>query len=284
MKLARGLPGRKESPVLKELNDIRQFIEDDLTEQGRVSQWDMTTQTEEDFKKIAAAVLPEGKFTDEDIKLAFDELRMLDVIGGSQNPTFNLNPVNVKGINAGKSLLQFIPVDDITRMRDDNRSREMTARAFVDGSSMLPVRDTPKQLAEIQRAFESIVATTRGKAPSTEGMGLAQLSNSGIRANLQADTPEFITGFTQNAADLARGFDRYSRDSIVNQVTEFGHYIPIAKGGLDASSNGRMQAMSANKAAREFDGTLGLTRLYGPSYINNQKQLRMAGDVFAMAA
>ena len=284
MKLARGLPGRKESPVLKELNDIRQMIEDDLREQGRVSQWDMTTQTKKNFEKIAAAVLPEGKFTDEEIQLAFDELRMLDVIGGSQNPTFNLNPVNVKGINTGKSLLQFIPVDDITRMRDDNRSREMTARAFVDGSSLLPVRDTPKQLAEIQRALESIVATTRGKAPATAGMGLAQLANSGIRANLKAGDPEFIPAYTQNAADLARGFDRYSRDSIVNQVTEFGHDIPIAKGGLDASSNGRMQAMSANKAAREFSGTTGLTRLYGPSYINNQKQLRMAGDALAMAA
>jgi hypothetical protein len=284
MALARGLPGRKESPVLKELNDIRQLIEKDVKEQGRVSQWDMTTQTEKNFKKIAAAVLPEGKYTDEDIQLAFDELRILDVIGGSANPTFNLNTPNRKGINAGKSLLQFIPTDDITRMRDDNRSREMTARAFVDGSSMLPVRDSPKQLAEIQRALESIVASTRGDSPSTEGMGLAQLANSGIRANLKADTPEFITAFTQNAADLGRGFDRYSRDSIVNQVTEFGHDIPVAEGGLDASSNGRMQAMPANKAAREFKGTLGLMRLYGPSYTNNQKQLRMAGDAFAMAA
>lgn len=284
MKLARGLPGRKESPVLKELNDIRQLIEEDLNDQGRVSQWDMTTQTDKNFEKIAAAVLPEGKYTDEEIQLAYDELRILDLIGGSQNPTFNLNTLNVRGINAGKSLLQFIPVDDITRMRDDNRSREMTARAFVDGSSMLPVRDTPKQLAEIQRALESIVATTRGKLPSTEGMGLAQLANSGIRANLKGDTPEFITAYTQNGADLARGFDRYSRDSIVNQVTEFGHDIPIAKGGLDASSNGRMQAMSANRAAKEFSGTVGLTRLYGPSYIKNQKQLRMAGDALGIGA
>lgn len=283
--LARGIPGKQESPVLKELNDIRQILNEEARLDGRVSQWDMNTQTKTNFNQIANAVLPEGKYTQEQIDEAFNELTLLDLIGGSANPAFKLVPTVAKqGVNADKSLLQYIEPEDTVRMINDNRSRESVAAAMFGNWSMLPVRDALVRQDQMQAALEALVASTRGKNDLEGTMGLVQLGNSGIRANLRGGTPELTTAYTQNALDLARGYDRMSRDAIMNQKTEFGHYVPVEGGGLDASSNGRMQAMSANRATRDKVGTQGALRAYGPSYKDNVKELRKAGDVFAMAA
>ena len=288
--LARGIPGKQESPVLKELNDIRQILDAEARANGRVSQWDMNTQTKTNFNQIANAVLPEGKYTQEQIDEAFNELTLLDLIGGSENPAFKLVPTAAEqGQNASRFLLQYIEPEDTIRRINDNRSRESVAAAMFGNWSMLPVRDSKVRQNQMQSALEALIATTKGKdddkGPIGLGpMGLAQLGNSGIRANLKAETPELRVAYTQNALDLARGWDRFSRDAIMNQITEFGHYVPVDKGGKDASSNGRMQAMSANKATRSSLSAEAATRAFGPNYFKNIKEIRKAGEIFAMAA
>ena len=63
---------------------------------------------------------------------------------------------------------------------------------------------------------------------------------------------------------------------IFNQPIEFGHYVPANKGGADLSSNGRMQAMSANRAMGDRLGVAGACQQSGDyqNMRNDVKRLR----------
>ena len=287
MKLDRGLRGKQEEPVLKELNDIRQILQNEADSIGGINHWDLTVHPEETFTAIAKSVLPEGKFTDEQIRDAYLELHLISELGGNANATYELAPTQVgeRSENFGKSLLKFIHPGKVATAKADNRSRESTANAMFGNWGMLPVRDTPTQIADTQAALERFISKRRPQGqPSEDGMGLSELGNSGIRANLKIETPELKAAYGQNFNDIGRGYDRFSRNSIFNLITEFGHYVPVEKGGLDASSNGRMQAMGVNKATREKLGTQGALRAYGPTYFNNLDVIRKAGQKPAIRA
>lgn len=277
MELHRGIQGKEEEPVTRYLNDIRQLLED---ENPNSNLWDMAVLDEKQFTAVAKSVIPEGLFTDQQIKDSYLEMHLISELGGSHALSHEMIPAQAKqGQNAGKHLLKFIPPSEEERMIADNRSRQAVGAAMFGNWALLPANDSKKQIKDTGEALELFLASTRKKGE--EGQGLAQLGNSGIRANLKADTPELRTAYIQNFNDLGRGFDRFSRDAIFNQVTEFGHYVPVERGGLDASGNGRMQAMPPNKATREKVGVQGMLRAYGPSYHNNVKALRKAGQIFA---
>jgi hypothetical protein len=279
--LARGIEGMPESPVLKELNDIRQLLETDAKSRGEVSQWDMTTQTKEDFWKIAQAVLPEGKYNNKDIADAYNQLTLISEFGGSHAPHRRLIPSPAtRGNNVGKYLVQDIQADPLTRAIDDNRSRESVAAAMYGNWSMLPVRDSWETKRDTAVALKNIVAST---APNKSGgHGIYQLGNSGFRHAKEAGSKELREASIQNTNDTGRGFDRLSRDLTVNQSREFGHDEPIEGGGADISDNGRMQAMSANKATRDKVGAQGALRAFGPNYKKNKQYIneRLAGQIF----
>ena len=71
-----------------------------------------------------------------------------------------------------------------------------------------------------------------------------------------------------------------SRDAIFNQPIEFGHYVPANKGGADVI-NGRMQAMSANRAMGDRLGIAGALSALSGDYQNMRNDVkRFAGDIF----
>lgn len=262
----------QEVPALAHLNDFRQSIYENS---GR--RIDLSVLDESEFNAVAKEIASE--FSPQEIRDAYLQLHLISELGGSHAPSYQMQSTLAgQGKNAGKYLLDFVPADPVTKAIDDNRSRESVAAAMYGNWAMLPPRDTEKQKQDTQAALERYVASTRSAGQT--GMGLVQLGNSGIRANLRGDTPELTTAYVQNFNDIGRGWDRFSRDLIVNQQKEFGHYVPVEAGGLDASSNGRMQAMSANKATRDKVGVQGALRAFGPSYFQNKNEIRKAGDVF----
>ena len=278
-KLPRGLPGMVEVPVLNELNDIRQSIASDTVSEAPGS-WDLSVVTRDEFHQVADAVLG-GRYKSEDIDAAYNQLHLIQEMGGSHAPIAELVPVQAQqGKNAGKSLVKWIPASEELRRRDDNLSRENTAIAFLEDWELLPVTTNAEYLRDTQAALEQEIASS--KASGEKGDSLYQIANTGFRKNKHKDDPALAQAYTQNMNDRSNGFDRLTRDYIGNQLVEFGHYVPIEGGGADESFNGRMQAMSANKATREKQGVYGALRALGPSYQANKKFLsRFAGDVLA---
>lgn len=273
--LARGLPGADEVPVLKELNDIRELLELQARAEGTTSQWDMTVHDRSTFFDIANAVLPEGKYTAQDINDAYNQLTLIAEFGGSADPHMKVVPVRAtQGRNKGKYLIQDVEPSVLDRAVDDNRSRQAVAAAMVGNWALLPDRSTPEQKKDLQGALKQFIASSRGSGE--KGESLYELANTGFRKNKAAGSAEFREAYLQNMADKGRGYDRLSRDRTVNQKKEFGHYVPVELGGADVSGNGRMQAMSANKATREKQGVTGALRALGPGYKKNLKIIEAA--------
>ena len=272
--LRRGILGMPEVPVLKELNDIRDNLERNARETNSPNTWDMTVHDRGTFNEIANAVLPEGKYTAQDIEDAYLQLHLISEFGGA-TPHMGVRPTTVnQGPNADKYLLVDIPASELEKRVDDNRSRLGVANAFLRNWQMLPARDSTAQRQDSQAALERFIATTNKKGDV--GQGLYQFGNSGYRHNKPADSSELKESYTQNLNDKGRGFDRLSRDRIVNQPTEFGHNLAAENGGSDTPGNGRMQAKPANRATGKFDGVLGALRALGPKYKENKKFIEEA--------
>lgn len=263
---------KKESPVLAELNEIREILSQEKKAEGSFTNWDMSVHDKADFRAIAETVLPEGKYTKDQIDDAYHELHLISEMGGSHGLSHQLiETAAQQGPNAEKYLLQYIEPAEIDRMVQDNISRRSVGAAMYGNWSMLPVRDTAIQANDTRDALEKFIATTRSNGE--KGEGLYQIGNSGFRSNKPSGSALLQNAYVQNFNDKGRGWDRFSRDPIFNQKTEFGHYDPIEGGGLDESSNGRMQAMSSNKATRDKLGVQGMLRAYGPSYFSNEKSI-----------
>ena len=131
---------------------------------------------------------------------------------------------------------------------------------------MRPTITNPEHLADTADALSRFVTTNSQD----------KIANTGFRTKKQRGTPEHQQALVQNFNDASGGYDRLTRDYIVNQKREFGHDIAFELGGSDTSDNGRIQAKGANRAAREKGGVQGALRVLGPKYANNKK--RMAGD------
>ena len=266
--MPRGLSGMEEVPVLKELNDIRQLIADETGVAPDFSVLDKDT-----FMSQVDGMLSDGKYSARDIEDAYLQLHLITELGGSHAPIANVSvhPSEVKNKNYGKLDIEytFLPKDHQRRIVDDTRSREHTAQAFLEGWKMRPTITNPEHLADTADMLSRFVTTNSQD----------KIANTGFRNKKGRGSSDFQTALVQNWNDHSGGYDRLTRDYIVNQEREFGHDIAFESGGSDTSDNGRMQAKGANRAAADKLGVFGSMRVLGPGYTKNKK--RMAGDVLA---
>jgi len=258
----------QEVPVLSELNDIRQLIAEETGVAPDFSVLDKDT-----FMSQVSGMLGDSKYSARDIEDAYLQLHLITELGGSHAPIaeVSLHDSEVKNKNYGKYNIEytFLPKDHPRRIVDDTRTREHTAQAFLEGWEMRPTITNPEHLADTADMLSRFVTTNSQD----------KIANTGFRTKKQRGTPEFQRAAVQNWNDQSGGYDRLSRDYIVNQEREFGHDDPVEAGGSDTSDNGRMQGKGANRAAREKLGVFGAMRVLGPKYKNNKS--RMAGDVLA---
>ena len=254
----------EEVAVLKELNDLRQL----MFESSGIAP-DFSVHSRDGFMNIVSAMMPEGKYSARDIEDAYLQLHLITELGGSHSPVGVVSPhvETRKSKNSGKYNVKFTPLaeDDDRRIIDDLRSREHTAQAFLEGWEMRPTITSPEHLADTADMLSRFVTTNSRD----------ELANTGFRTNKKRGTPQFIEAEVQNLNDQSGGYDRLTRDYIVNQAREFGHDIAVELGGADESFNGRMQAKGANRAAREKIGALGAMRVLGPTFQKHKK--RFAG-------
>jgi len=258
-RLARGLPGMEEVPVLRELNDIREHTRHDLSVYDR-----------DRFNEIAN-ILTNNKYTEDELEDAYLQLHMIVDAGGSDAPMFGFKKSKAKtGKNAGKYDIYTIAEPDQERVdRDNKRSREMSAIAMLSSDQeMLPVQTNKSHLSDTEKALKRFL--------TSGAIGSTLLANSGIRTKVKQGSPEMMEFAVQNWNDKTGGYDRFSRDYTATQDTEFGHYVPAELGGSDTPDNGRMQAMSANRAMGKRLGVEGALSALGPSYQELNK--RFAGD------
>ena len=175
-----------------------------------------------------------------------------------------------QGKNVGKYDVEFIPADPEAERLQNMKSREMSAVAMLDDNELLPVQTNGQHLKDTQVALEKFLTTG----------AIAKLGNSGFRKK-KPQGEELLAAAVQNVNDASGGYDRMSRDAIFNQPIEFGHYVPANKGGADVSANGRMQAMSANRAMGDRLGVAGAMSALSGDYQNMRNDVkRYAGDIF----
>ena len=260
-KYKRGLPGLTEVPALKELNDIRQYHNRDMSVYDR-----------EEFHNVART-LTNGTFTDQQLDDAYDQLHLIQELGGSNDPMYRLTLSSAtQGKNVGKYDIDYISADPEAERLQNMKSREMSAIAMLEDNELLPVRTNLTHLTDTQSALEKFL---------TSG-AIAKLGNSGFRQK-KPQGEELLAAAVQNVNDASGGHDRMSRDAIFNQPMEFGHYQPHNQGGADLSSNGRMQAMSANRAMGDRLGVAGALSALSGDYQNMRNDVkRFAGDIFYM--
>ena len=259
----------EEVPVLKELNDLRQLI----ATQGSGIVPDFSVLDKDTFMAQVDAMMPEGKYSAREIEDAYLQLHLINELGGSHAPIaeVSLHPSEIKNKNYGKYNIAFtsLPKDSPRRIVDDTRSREHTAQAFLEGWKMRPTITNAAHLADTSDALSRFVTTNSQD----------EIANTGFREKKKRGTADHREAAVQNLNDISGGYDRLTRDYIVNQDKEFGHDIAVEMGGADESWNGRMQAKGANRAAREKTGVFGAMRVTGPKYAANKK--RMAADILA---
>jgi len=263
-KLPRGLPGMTEVPALKELNDIREHTGHDLSVLSKKEFYD------------AAEALTLGRYTSDQLDAAYSQLHLISELGGSADPMVRLIPsVAKKGKNVGKYDYEIIPSSQELVDRDNFRSREASAIAMLEDTELRPVQENGTYLAETSNALQDFI---------TSG-SIARLGNSGFRKK-KTQGAELLASATQNLNDMSGGNDRLSGDYIRNQPVEFGHYIPANKGGADHRSNGRMQAMAANRAMGDRLGVPGAMSALSGDYTrlaeNRDKYAlnRFAADIY----
>lgn len=266
--LARGLPGMKEVPVLKELNDFR-----DLVHHATGKSIDMSVLDKDTFMSTVANSEIGQRYGARDIEDAYLQLHLISELGGSHAPIAQLAEAQLqnKGKNWGKYDLEYTyePKTSERGLIDDTRTREHTAQAFLEGWELRPTITNPEHLADTADSLARFITTNSQD----------KIANTGFRTKKLRGTPEFNEALVQNFNDASGGYDRLTRDYIVNQKREFGHDIAFELGGSDTSDNGRMQAKGANRAAREKSGVQGALRVLGPKYAQNKK--RMAGEALA---
>ena len=255
--LPRGLPGMTEVPVLKELNDIREYTGHDLSVLDRNT-----------FINVADT-LTQHRYSAQDLNDAYLQLHLIADAGGSIAPQFTFTRSNAKqGKNAGKYDIERLEESDQSRVdRDNMRSREATALAMVQGTGLSPVKTNGQFLSDTQEALERFV---------TSNSIATKLANSGVRVKKAKGDPEHMVLAVQNWNDLSGGYDRVSGDYIATQPVEFGHFVPHELGGADSASNGRMQAMAANRATGARQDVKGALSALGGSYADLRQ--RFAGD------
>ena len=246
-----------EVPALKDLNDIREYTGHDLSVLDRDTFIDV------------AGTLTQGRYTAQDLNDAYLQLHLIADAGGSIAPQFTFTRSAAKqGKNVGKYDIERIAESDQARVdRDNMRSREATALAMLNGAELSPVKTNSGFLSDTEEALNKFVSSNSIAS---------KLANSGVRVKKAKDDPEHMTLAIQNWNDLSGGYDRLSGDYIATQPAEFGHYVPHQSGGADAASNGRMQAMSPNRATGDRQGVKGAISALGGTY-KDLKQ-RFAGD------
>ena len=283
-KLPRGLPGMVEVPALKELNDIRELTRKSYPDN---SGYDLSVYGEDEFNDIAS-VLTNNGYTKDQLHDAYSQLHLISEMGGSDNPMMRLIPsASTQGKNVGKYDYEIIPSEQELVDRDNYRSRNASMFAMFEDAKLRSVQENGTYLAETSNALQDFI---------TSG-SIGRLGNSGFRQK-KPQGEELLASATQNLNDMSGGNDRLSGDYIRNQPVEFGHYVPANKGGIDHRSNGRMQAMSANRAMGDRTGILGglsaVSGEYPRLYKNRDKYKfntydedtssgqvdRFAGDIF----
>ena len=266
--LPRGLPGMKEVPVLTELNDLRQA----WSETGRPAP-DFSVLDKDTFMAQIPAMLGETKYTADQLNDAYLQLHLISELGGSHAPIATLKEAELKnkGVNTGKYDLEYtyVPKTSEQGIIDDTRSREHTAQAFLEGWKLRPTITNSVHLQDTSDSLDRFL-TTGSKD---------YIANTGFRAKKGRGTDEHQEALVQNFNDASGGYDRLTRDYIVNQKREFGHDIAVEAGGPDTSANGRMQAKGANRAAGKYVGEAGAKRMFGAKYKDNMK--RMSGQALA---
>jgi len=256
-KLARSLPGMQEVPALKELNDIRQHTGHDLSVYDR-----------KEFNERANA-LTLSKYTPDEIEDAYLQLHLIADAGGSDAPQWRFKQSSAeRGQNVGKYDIERILGEEGKQALDNLRSREMSAISMLEDNELLPVQTNQSFLDDTSKALSRFI--------TSNAIGSTKLGNSGIRTKKKQNDPELLNFAVQNWDDLSSGYDRQSRDYIANQPVEFGHYIPANKGGADERYNGRMQAMSANRAMGDRLGVAGALSAVNGQY--KELATRFAGD------
>jgi len=266
--LPRGLPGMKEVPVLQELNDLRQ----EWSNSGRPAP-DFSVLDKETFMAQIPAMLGETKYTAEQLNDAYLQLHLISELGGSQAPIATLKEAQLKnkGVNTGKYDLEYtyVPKTSEQGIIDDTRSREHTAQAFLEGWKLRPTITNAAHLQDTSDTLDRFITTGSKDL----------IANTGFRAKKKRGSDEHQQAVVQNFNDATGGYDRLTRDYIVNQKREFGHDIAVEMGGPDTSDNGRMQAKGANRAAGKYVGEEGAKRMFGLKYKDNMK--RMSGEQLA---
>ncbi len=266
--LPRGLPGMKEVPVLKELNDYRDIVHD-LTGKNI----DLSVMDKETFMETMAKSTLGSRYSTDEINDAYLQLHLISELGGSHAPIATLQEAVLKnkGKNTGKYDLEYTyePKTSEQGIIDDTRSREHTAQAFLEGWKLRPTITNALHLQDTSDALDRFLTTGSKDL----------IANTGFRAKKQRGTDEHQQALVQNFNDASGGYDRLTRDYIVNQKREFGHDIAVEMGGPDTSDNGRMQAKGANRAAGKFIGEEGAKRMFGAKYKDNMK--RMSGQALA---
>ena len=255
--IPRGLPGMTEVSALKDLNDIREYTGHDLSVLDRDTFMDV------------ADTLTQYRYNEQDLNDAYLQLHLIADTGGSIAPQFTFTPSDAKqGKNAGKYDISRLTESDQTRVdRDNMRSREATALAMLQGTGISPVNTNSQFLGDTQEALERFI---------TSNSIATKLANSGVRVKKAKDDPEHMVLAVQNWNDLSGGYDRVSGDYIATQPVEFGHFVPHELGGEDSASNGRMQAMAANRATGARQSVKGALSALGGSYADFKQ--RFAGD------
>ena len=255
--LPRGLPGMTEVPALKELNDIREYTGHDLSV------------LDQDTFIDVADLLTQYKYGLKDLNDAYLQLHLIADAGGSVAPQFAFTASKAKqGKNVGKYDIKRIAEPDQERVdRDNMRSRELTALSMLENHALTPVKTNSSFLSDTEKALNRFV---------TSNSIATKLANSGVRVKKGKNDPQHMVLAVQNWNDLSGGYDRASGDYIATQPVEFGHYVPHELGGVDAASNGRMQAMASNRATGARQGIEGAMSALGGTYENLKK--RFAGD------
>ena len=271
-KLPRGLPGMVEVPALKELNDIRELTRKSYPNN---SGYDLSVYDEPEFTRIANGITND-KFTPEQLHDAYSQLHLISELGSSANPMMRLIPsASTQGRNVGKYDYEIIASEQDLVDRDNFRSREASAIAMLEDAELRSVQENGTYLAETTNALQDFITSS----------SIGRLGNSGFRQK-KPQGEELLASATQNLNDMSGGNDRLSGDYIRNQPVEFGHYVPANKGGADDRSNGRMQAMAANRAMGDRLGVPGAMSALSGDYKrlaqNREKYAlnRFAGDVF----
>jgi len=255
--LPRGLPGMKEVPALKELNDIREYTGHDLSVLDRDTFIDV------------ADLLTQYQYGAQDLNDAYLQLHLIADAGGSLAPQFAFTASKAKqGKNVGKYDIKRIAEPDQERVdRDNMRSRELTALAMLEDYPLTPVKTNSSFLSDTEEALNRFI---------TSNSIATKLANSGVRVKKKINNPQHMALAVQNWNDLSGGYDRLSGDYIATQPAEFGHYVPHELGGADDASNGRFQAMSANRATGARQNVEGALSALGETYSALRK--RFAGD------